>query len=67
MDIINLAGTQKYNALGIFQRVTQIVIGLDSSEDWDIREKVGVLSDYYIRVSIKGKIEGEGKGTFAVG
>ncbi len=66
MDIINLAGTQKYNALGIFQRVIFILYlmfyYLDTSKNRNIIKKVRVVSNYYWGVSAKIKIKGKIKG-----
>lgn len=58
MDIVNLAGTQKYNALAIFQRVINIFY-IDSSTNLNIIKKIRILSNYYLIVSseIKGKIK----------
>jgi hypothetical protein len=47
MDIVNLAGTQKYNALGIFQRVIFIqYFFLDSSKNLVRIKKAWCLSNY---------------------
>ncbi len=44
MDIVNLAGIHKYNALTIFQRVVYI-LNLDTSKNIRRIEKTGSLSN----------------------
>lgn len=58
MDIVNLAGTQKYNALGIFQRVIFIqYFFLDSSKNLVRIKKAWCLSNYNWITSNKIKIK----------
>jgi hypothetical protein len=45
MDIVNLAGTQKYNALGIFQRVINLLF-IDTSKNLNLIKKVRTMSNY---------------------
>jgi hypothetical protein len=46
MDIVNLAGIHKYNALTIFQRVN-VILYIDSSKDIIRVKKAGCMSNNF--------------------
>lgn len=61
MDIVNLAGIHKYNALTIFQRVV-ICLLEDSSENIGGIEETGSVPDNNRTAAESWSGEGKGKG-----